>query len=43
MEIQKKIEIAQEIMNLAKEKGWSEEELAKALYLLHSNIESSCY
>lgn len=39
MKIKKAIEIAQQVIELAEEKDWSEEELVKAIRLLHSEFE----
>ena len=35
------LENAQSIVEFAEEKGWSEEELAKVINLLHSELESN--
>ncbi|MBL5768019.1 hypothetical protein [Heyndrickxia sporothermodurans] len=40
-EIQKSLEIANSIIKLASREGWSEEELAKAVNLLHSELEKT--
>ncbi|WP_248891561.1 hypothetical protein [Bacillus methanolicus] len=40
MKIKKTLEIAQGILNLAEKEGWSEEELAKAIKLLHSEMKN---
>ncbi|MED3779354.1 hypothetical protein P4560_02155 [Heyndrickxia sporothermodurans] len=40
-EIQKSLEIANSIIKLASREGWSEEELAKAINLLHSELEKT--
>lgn len=37
-EVKKTLQISEEILKLAEEKGWSKEELAKAINLLHSEF-----
>lgn len=43
MEIKKTLDNAQAIVELAKEEGWSEEELARAINILHSEVKDINY
>jgi len=40
MKISKDLSNVQKIIQLAEENGWSEEELAKAIEILHSSLQS---
>lgn len=43
MKIKRTVEIAQKIVSLAEKEGWSEEELAKAIKLLHSELDNRLF